>query len=442
MPLHCLGLNHRSAPLAALEQAHLTPDLVVGALQRISRPAEQPSGPPLEMALLSTCNRVELYTWQDDRHDDESRLVSTLAQAAGLEPSQLEAHLYHYTDSQAAWHLLRVAAGLDSMVVGEPQVLGQVSQAYELALEAGSAGLVVNRLFQSAIQAGKRARAETGIATNPSTTSSVAVRFAASVVADLAGSKVAVLGAGEMAILAVEALRKHGVSDLMVINRTGPRAQELAERWHARAQPLEALPSALTWADILITSTGAPQPILGVELVKQAMDPRPNRPLVLLDTAMPRDVDPAVGELPGVHLYDLEHLGNHLNNSLARRHDETPAVEAILRQELLAFETWLETMAVRPLIAQLHQKAEAVRLQELERTLVRLGNLEPMQRGVIEAMSRSLVKRLLHAPTIRLKESSLNGRSDELETVVRHLFDLDHDDRMPGEDEEGSDDRG
>jgi glutamyl-tRNA reductase len=164
--------------------------------------------------------------------------------------------------------------------------------------------------------------------------------------------------------------------------------------------------------------------------------------LVLLDTAVPRDVDPAVGELPGVHLYDLEHLGNHLNNSLARRHDETPAVEAILRQELLAFETWLETMAVRPLIAQLHQKAEAVRLQELERTLVRLGNLEPMQRGVIEAMSRSLVKRLLHAPTIRLKESSLNGRSDELETVVRHLFDLDHDDRMPGEDEEGSDDRG
>jgi glutamyl-tRNA reductase len=228
----------------------------------------------------------------------------------------------------------------------------------------------------------------------------------------------------------------------MVINRTGPRAQELAERWHARAQPLEALPSALTWADILITSTGAPQPILGVELVKQAMDTRPNRPLVLLDTAVPRDVDPAVGELPGVHLYDLEHLGNHLNNSLARRHDETPAVEAILRQELLAFETWLETMAVRPLIAQLHQKAEAVRLQELERTLVRLGNLEPMQRGVIEAMSRSLVKRLLHAPTIRLKESSLNGRSDELETVVRHLFDLDHDDRMPGEDEEGSDDRG
>lgn len=425
MPLHCLGLNHNSAPLAVLEKAHLAQDQVVDALKRVRRSVEQSSGLPAELALLSTCNRVELYAWLEDPFEEPSGLISILVETAGLDPSVVQPYLYHHAQTEAAWHLLRVAAGLDSMVIGEPQVLGQVSQAYDMALQAGSAGIVVNRLFQTAIQAGKRARAETGISTNPATTSSVAVRFAASAVADLSGSKVAVLGAGEMAVLAVEALRKQGVTDLVVVNRTDLRGQELAERWHARAQPLEALPSALAWADILITSTGAPQPVIGIEMVQQAMRHRPDRPLVLLDTAVPRNVDPAVGQLPGVHLYDLEQLGLHLKNSLAERRDETPVVEAILKQELSAFEAWMESIGVRSLIAQLHQRAEAVRLQEIERTLARIGELDPSQRKMIEAMSRALVKRLLHAPTMRLKERSMNGQLVELEAVVRQLFDLD-----------------
>lgn len=422
MEIHCLGLNHKTAPIGTLEKLHFSEDQVRSTLARCGCGDQPAESDPLELALLSTCNRVEVYALL--RGDDPSPLLQILAESAELSQKEIEPHLYHHRGLDAVHHLLRVAAGLDSMVIGETQVLGQVANAYTLALQASAAGIVINRALQTAIHGGKRARAETGISTNPSTTSSVAVHFAASIVRDIQSSQVLVIGAGEMAELTVEALRKRGVDHLTVINRTVARARELANRWDATARSFEHLTSSLSSADIVITSTGAPHPILSQPLVRESMSLRQDRPIVILDIAVPRDVDPSVGELAQVHLYDLEHLNQHLKGSLGERINEVPAVETILEQELQTFAAWYDSIGVRPLISELHQWAETLRSQELERTLPRLESLTLTERETVEAMTRALVKKILHSPTLRLKEQSQNGTGAAYGEIVRDLFDL------------------
>jgi glutamyl-tRNA reductase len=421
MRIQCIGVNHESAPLALLEKLQLSEFQAEATLSR-SGCGDQKGSDPLELALLSTCNRVELYGLL--REPNQNVLALILAESADVSLEDIHPFLYQYEHQDAVRHLLRVASGLDSMVVGEPQILGQVADAYSLALRSNSAGIVINRAFQTAIHGGKRARSETGIATNPATTSSVAVHFASSIVQDIRSSRVTVLGAGEMAELTIEALRKRGVDQITVLNRTVDRARDLADRWNASAKSFESLIPTLRETDILLTSTGAPHPLIGPDAIREAMHERPDRPMVILDTAVPRDVERSVAEIDSVHLYDLEDLHQHLQGSLSQRLTELPAVEEIIEQELVAFEDWFRTFEIRPLIAELHQKAESIRSDQVERSISRLKDLGDDEREEIVAMTKALVKRLLHDPIMHLKHASRNGPSAGTAQVARELFNI------------------
>ena len=304
-----------------------------------------------ELAILSTCNRVEIYAASGEPAFDE--LESLLSEARDVSAGELHPFTYRLVDASAVDHLLHVAAGLDSLVLGEPQILGQVTDALELARGQGAAGPLLNRLFQTAIHAGKRAHAETHISRDPASVSSLAANLCERAHPDLRTAEVVVLGAGEMAELAVEALRKRGVEKIVVVNRTIERARALAKRWDAETSTFESIHEVLIRADILIASTGAPHTLIHTETVDAVMHERSHRSLVLVDIAVPRDIDPGVGEIPHVLLYDIDHLNEHLEQSLAERAAEVPRVEAILAEEQSAFMEFLSSLNMLPLIADL-----------------------------------------------------------------------------------------
>jgi glutamyl-tRNA reductase len=317
-----------------------------------------------------------------------------------------------------------VAAGLDSQVLGEPQILGQVAEAYSTARQHDTAGKILSRLFQTAIRAGKRTRTETKLGHNPGSIASVAVRLIARSILDLKSARILVIGAGEMAELAVEALRKRGVTGFTVANRTVAGAKVLADRWNGRAAALESLPELLAEADAVITSTGAPHTIISRDQIETALAKRPDRPLVLMDIAMPRDVEPGVGDFPNVKRFDLDSLASELETSLARREAEIPAVEAILAEEQAAFNDYLAALDVLPIIVGMRAQADAIREAELEKALRRMPELTPEALQQLDLLTRSIVKKLLHHPTIRLRE--IAGRSDATDDaeVARRLFGL------------------
>lgn len=420
MRIQCVGLNHRTSPLELRERLAFDSAKVRVTLARCGCGDRPSTGKFSELALLSTCNRTEVYAVATEDVGDS--LVELLAESSGEPRQDFETHLYQLDHPQSVEHLFRVAVGLDSQVLGEPQVLGQVAEAHTLALSAGSTGLILSRAFRAAIHAGKRARSETAIAVKPATISSVTVHHVASLLPNLQLAQVLVIGAGEMAELAVEALRKRGVRDLTVVNRTVSRARELAERWSARARPLEALQSELAQADVVICSTGAPHAVIRREQVAQAMQARPERPLIVMDIAVPRDVEDAVGSLDRVYLYDLDRLDQHLTESIEERKAQVPQVEAIVAEELTAFSNWYEELSVLPVIRAMHQQAEQLRSLELARTLDRMPELPPEAQKQLDDLTRALVKKLLHQPTMVLKEQSKNGRAAEYAVLARQLF--------------------
>ena len=309
------------------------------------------------------------------------------------------------------------------MILGEPQILGQVADAYEAALAAGAIGPVLSALFRAAIRAGKRARSETAISRNPASVGSVAVRLAEQIVGELTSRRVLVIGAGEMGELAVEALRARGVRRVTVVNRTHRRAVELAERWGGEALSFEYLAEALHAADIVISSTAAPHIIIDSEIVQRAMTHR-DRPLVLIDIAMPRDVDSAAADAPGVHVFDLDYLHTRLEGAIAERQSEIPRVKAIVAEEVTVFDSWLRGLDILPVISDLRVKAERIRQRELDRTLHHLPDLDPATRQQIERLSESLVNKLLHEPTRQLRAEAGNGHAAEYAQTIRHLFGL------------------
>lgn len=430
MDLLLVGLSHHTAPLSLRERLVLTDDRLEPLLSAFSA-ARQPLDSRQELAWLSTCNRVELLAYGDPQAL-EDRLAAHLAGLGGLSESSLRPHLYILRGCRAARHLLRVACGLDSMVVGEPQILGQVTEAYEVALRHGTAGPVLSRLFQAAIHAGKRARAETGIAREASSLSAVAVRLATQVVGDLRSARVLVLGAGEMATLAVQALARRGARDLVVLNRSLSRARDLAAAWGGRAGTLDSLEAELAEADVVIASTGASQPLITRAQLAGLLDRRPTRPLVILDIAVPRDVDPAAADLPGLTLFDLDGLHRRFSASLQQRLRDLPKVERIVEEELQDFLDWYRALEVHHLLRALHTRAEEIRQQELERTLRRLPGLGPQERDRLEALTRSLVRKLLHAPSLRLKARAREGKGDLYAQVAGDLFDLSEEARTDG----------
>ncbi|GAB4453858.1 MAG: glutamyl-tRNA reductase [Anaerolineales bacterium] len=420
MHIIALGLNHTTASIALREKLSLNEDAIRSALSRLS--CGQAASSLAELIILSTCNRTELYAVSSQPAFAE--LESFLSDICGVPLSDFHPHLYRCRDMDAARHLFDVAAGLDSLVVGEPQILGQIVRALELARGQNMAGPLLNRLFQAAIHAGKRARTETHISRNPASVSSLAASLAERVVHPIAEAQVVVIGAGEMAELAVEALRKRGAKKILVVNRTLERARTLADRWNAQAATFENLKDALLSADILLSSTGAPHLILTKDMVRQAMTARPRRPLALIDIAVPRDIDPEAARIPHVTLYDIDHLNAQLEDALAERLAETPKVRAILDEELAEFASHLKSMEMLPLIAGIRQRAESIRREMLEKTLRRLPDLTDEERARIEAMTQALVKQILHAPTRRLHAEASSPRASEYAAVVRALFGL------------------
>jgi glutamyl-tRNA reductase len=286
------------------------------------------------------------------------------------------------------------------------------------------AGPVLNRLFQSAIHAGKRARTETGISRNPASVSSLAASLAERVVHPIAEAQVVILGAGEMAELAVEALRKRGAKRILVVNRTLERAHTIADRWDAQITTFENLESALVSADILISSTGAPCTILSAEMVKHAMQARAQRPLVLIDIAVPRDIDPDAANIPYVKLFDIDNLNEKLEHSLSERMAEVPQVKSILDEDIEEFEEYMKSLEMIPIISDIRQQAEGIRKEMLEKTLRRLPDLTEAERTRIEAMTQALVKQILHAPTNRLRAEASCPHAPEYAAVARTLFGL------------------
>ena len=420
MHILSLGLSHTSAPVHLRERLIFSEEQIRASLSRLS--CGHISGDMVEMVILSTCNRVEIYAVSSEEIFTELEIF--LSEVRGVNRDEFTLHLYHHKDVNAARHLFNVAGGLDSLVVGEPQILGQVTRALELARGQNTAGPILNRLFQSAIHAGKRARTETGISRNPASVSSLAASLSQRVVHHIANAQIVILGAGEMAELAVEAFRKRGAKKILVVNRTLERAHALAQRWNAQATTFENINTALASADILIASTGAPHTLISREMVKEAMTQRAERPLVLIDIAVPRDIDPETANIPHVRLYDMDNLNAQLETSLAERMVEVPRVKAILEEELTEFEDYLKALEMFPIIADMRQHAESIRQVELDKTLRRLPDLTEAERNHIEAMTQALVKKLLHAPTHRLRIEAASPQASEYAAVARTLFNL------------------
>jgi glutamyl-tRNA reductase len=420
MQIITLGINHNTAPIQLREQLALGEEEIRATLSSLA--SATATYPFAELVILSTCNRTELYAVSSFMALAE--LEAFLSDASGVPVQQFRAHAYRYENLEAARHLFDVAAGLDSLVIGEPQILGQIVRALELSRGQNMAGPVLNRLFQAAIHAGKRARTETNISRNPASVSSLAASLAERVIHPLAEAQIVILGAGEMAELAVEALRKRGAQKILVVNRTLERAHAIADRWGADIATFENLESALLSADILISSTGAPHLILTERMVSEAMDSRKQRPLALIDIAVPRDIDPDAARIPHVKLYDIDNLNAKLEGALAERMAEAPQVKNILEEELELFGEYLKSLEMLPLIADMRQGAEAIRQTELEKTLRRLPDLTEAERDHIEAMTQALVKKIMHAPTTRLRVEATSPRASEYAAVARALFNL------------------
>lgn len=420
----CVGVNFRTASVEYREKlASNLPGLCERVGARAHAASNGGSKSIRELAWLSTCNRVELYALVAE-HGDTAPLVAILAAAGGLDPRDVAGHTYRHCGGEAVRHLCRVASGLDSMVLGEPQILGQVAQALTDARSRRTVGPVLNRVFRRAVRTGRRARRETSIGRNPASMSSVAVALAASVVGPLRDRRVLVIGLGEMGSITVKALRSRQVSEIAVANRTYARAGELSARWGYRAFPMDDLAAALEWADVVISSTRGQDLIVDERIVRDVVARRDGRALVFVDIAVPRDIDPAVRQLPGVHLFDADDLSGNLDDGLAARRNEIPGVERIVAEAIASFESELRELEVEPLIEQMRHKAEMIRRQEMESAIERMGEVDPVTRERFQTLSHSIVNQLLHEPTERLKRTVHEERGDSHMAAIRSLFGL------------------
>jgi glutamyl-tRNA reductase len=421
-----VGTSHRHAPVEFRE-------LVAFAPGRAGEIAATLAGEDGEAVALSTCNRTELYLACEDSAGAVERGAGALATLAGLPAGELEGSLYTLLDEDAVCHLFRVAAGLDSMIRGEGQILGQIRSAYEAAQEARATGPALHRLFRHALRTGKRVRTETGIAENPASVSTAAAELVERVFEDIRGTKVLLLGAGKIGELAALELVARGASGIVVANRSLERASRLAERFGARATSLETLEDELALADVVVASTGSAGYLVTAEQVERALAGRRERPVFFVDIAVPRDLDPAINDLAGCYLYDIDDLQRVVTESVEGRTEETDRAEAIVAYEAEQFRAWQRSRDVVPAITSLRELAETIRAQELARAEPSLGALSPRERRAVESLTTQIVNKLLHLPTVRLKEAAAapTGAVDGVHyaEAVRHLFGLVEEDR-------------
>ena len=418
--LLALGVSHKTAPLELRERLSLPEGRASGVLRELyGHSAVQ------EAVAISTCNRTELYFVTGDPVDAENEALGVLSRQAGIRPTELLGHIYSLRDGEAVRHLFEVAGGLDSMIVGEAEVQGQVKRAYEMALVEGVTGPVSNRLFRDALGAGKRVRTETGIARSRVSVSSVAVELAEATLGELSERRVLIIGAGETGELTARALHERGVETVFVANRRYDRAIGLAQRFEGHAVRFDELPGQLAAADIVVSSTGSPHTLVGPEEMQAVMDLRDGRPLLLIDIAVPRDIDPAVRELSGVTLYDMDDLQRQVARNLSVREAESSRARLLVEEEAQRYENWLATLEVVPTIAALRGRGEAIVRQVLSENEHRWESLSDADRERVGMMARAVVSRLLHEPTVRLKAITEGDSGYAYLQALRDLFGVD-----------------
>jgi glutamyl-tRNA reductase len=423
--LLALGISHKTAPVELRERVALPEGRAASVLRELVSTEHIH-----EAVALSTCNRTELYLAVSDDVHAETTALGILARQADIRPTELVSHLYSLRNRDAAHHLFRVTAGLDAMVVGETEIQGQVKRAYELALVEGTTSAIMNRLFREALAAGKRIRTETRIGAGRLSVSSVAVQLARETLGDLSGRRVIIVGAGETGELTAKALIAAGVNSVFVANRHYDRAIGLAQRFGGEAVRFDELPAQLARASIVVSSTGSPHHIIERDELETVMRSRPSQPLLLIDIAVPRDIDPRVAELEGVVLRDIDDLQRVIERNVSGRENEALRAEKLIDHELERFTRWLETLEVLPTISALRERAEAIVRTVLAENRERWQSLTEADRERIELLASTIAKRLLQQPILRLR-----AREDEHVTyayvqALRELFGL--------EDEAGS----
>ncbi len=415
-----IGVNHKTAPVEIRERLTLEGDLVQSLALLKSLPEMD------EVLFLSTCNRVEILAAAQNGSQALAALLKLWTEKSGLAVSELEKGLYVRKDNEAVAHLFRVASSLDSMVVGEPQILGQLKDAYRSASDTGSTGTVLNRLLHKAFSVAKRVRTETAIASHAVSISYAAVELARKIFGELNGKTAMLVGAGEMAELAAQHLKTHGIKRLIVANRTLERAVQLSKELGGEPIGLDEMDDALIEADIVISSTGAPGTVISGKRIKKIMRPRRHRLLFLIDIAVPRDIEPEVNKIDNVYLYDIDDLKGVVELNKSQREKEAKKAERIVEEEVIKFEQWLESLEIVPVIQKLQKKAENLRQRELDRSMKALKELTPKQKKAIETLTRSIVQKILHDPIITMKNGAKNGCDNKalLESACR-LFKLD-----------------
>ena len=414
-----LGLSHKTTPLALRELLAMTETAAVSFCREA---VDQPGAE--EAVVISTCNRTEVYLVASDPVAGEAAILGMLARAAAIRPTELAERMYCPRNCDAARHLFRVTAGLESMIVGEAEIQGQVKRAYESALHAGTTGPLTNRLFGAALTTGKRVRSQTALGSSGLSIPNVAVRLAREVLGDLASRHVVIIGAGETSELTASALAGEGVRTIFVANRHADRALGLARRFGGSVVSLDGLPEQLLAADIVVSSTSSPHPIVGADELALVTARREGRPLLLIDIAVPRDIEAACGELEGVSLYDIDDLQAVIRRNRGAREERVPAAEAILEEEIQRFARWLGQLDTLPTVAALRAHGDAVVERVLAENAGRWESASERDLTRVEAIARAVAGRLLHEPTIRLRSLD-DARSHAAQQLARELFGLD-----------------
>ncbi|HEX9204759.1 MAG TPA: glutamyl-tRNA reductase [Candidatus Deferrimicrobiaceae bacterium] len=422
-----IGLNHRSAPVEVRERLAFPADTIGHALRGLVERDGIAEG-----VILSTCNRVEVCVLAGQGYKGTESVREFLSAWHGIPQQELSAYLYHHMGEEAVRHLFRVSSSLDSMVLGEPQILGQVKDAYGYACEFRSIGPVLDKFYSKAFSVAKRVRTETKVASSAVSVSYAAVELAKKILGDLTGKTVMLIGAGEMCELAARHLLSAGAKGILVTNRTFERAVRLAEEFDGTPVRYEELAVHLKRADIILSSTGSPHFILKREEVEEVIRIRRNRPMFFIDMAVPRDIDPDVNQIDNVYVYDIDDLNNVIETNLEERQREAAKAEEIVIAEVAMFRRWLESQQVTPTIVSLRRKFEEIKQAEVAKALSALGAEDPKTRKVVESLASSILNKVLHPPISSLKRDSDARSPMEMVAVVREIFDL-PEEETPGE---------
>ncbi len=419
MTLIALGLNHRTAPVEIRERVAFAPEKVPQALQELTG-----SGPVREAVILSTCNRTEVYCGLEG--EEKAPLLEWFRDFHRLSAQEVDPYIYAHPDSQAVRHILRVASGLDSLVLGEPQILGQIKQAYGTALQAGSIGQLLNKLFQHTFSVAKQVRTDTAIGASPVSVAFAAVSLAKQIFSDLNKHTALLIGAGETIELVARHLHEQGIGRIIIANRTVERAHNLAQEFGGYAIALPEIPAHLAEADIVISSTASPLPILGKGMVESALKARKRRPMLLVDIAVPRDIEPEVAGLDDIYLYTVDDLSEIIQENLQSRQQAAMQAEEIIDTQVSHFMGWLQSLEAVDTIRAFRCTAEEIRDQVLEHCMRQLAaGKDPDY--VMREMARLLTNKLIHEPTAQLNRAGFEGRNELLD-AARVLFNLKHND--------------